>query len=285
MTSNGPRQVRELIGAPFTALVDGKSFASSDRGFFATGRKKVYLLETEEGYCLEATADHPVLRVTSQSRARQTTEWVSVGALRPGDKIRLHNQRDVTWDGDDQPAVGWLLGLLVGDGAFARHERKSDQALLRFWGEHSRTQVEMAHALLTHHVRSRSDLQPFWHPANHYWQLASTGLNDAASRYGIGPSTKTVTAEVERTSSAFYSAFLRGLFDADGTVIGNHEKGISVRLAQSHLELLRGVQRMLHRLGIVSTIYEERRAAGLRASCQMAGAVKRSIGPERSTSL
>ena len=39
----------------------------------------------------------------------------------------------------------------------------------------------------------------------------------------------------KRRSSAFCSAFLRGLFDADGSVQGDQAKGVSIRLAQSDL--------------------------------------------------
>ncbi|MBK8433498.1 MAG: hypothetical protein IPL28_20405 [Chloroflexi bacterium] len=56
------------------------------------------------------------------------------------------------------------LGLLVGDGTFARHEAKSNQAILRFWGQPSEMMAEMAHGILTANIPARSDLQPVYHP-------------------------------------------------------------------------------------------------------------------------
>lgn len=265
MTQKGPRQVNELIDTSFFALVDGQSHASTETGFFPTGHKEIFLVETEEGHTLRATADHPILYVSKQTRKTQVTEWREVGDLQAGDMIRLHNQRGVVWEAEDEgAAVAWLLGLLVGDGTFVRHEAKNNQAILRFWGEHSQMLVEMAHGVLTAKVSTRSDLQPRYHQTNQYWQLASTGLGDLAARYGIQPGYKGITPEIERTSSAFYAGFLRGLFDADGAVIGEQEKGVSVRLAQSDLPLLQAVQRMLLRLGVNSVIYQNRRDAGLR---------------------
>ncbi|WP_163331979.1 hypothetical protein, partial [Klebsiella aerogenes] len=41
LTSEGPRQVRELIGRPFQAIVDGKAYATESQGFFVTGVKPV----------------------------------------------------------------------------------------------------------------------------------------------------------------------------------------------------------------------------------------------------
>ncbi|GIK55711.1 MAG: hypothetical protein HND44_13305 [Chloroflexi bacterium] len=265
MTQAGPRQVSELIDRPFMALVDGRAHRSTEDGFFYTGHKPVYLIETEEGHTLKATADHPILHISAQTCKKQTTEWLPVAELQPGDMIRLHNQRTAVWAGNDEgAATAWLLGLLVGDGTFVRHESKSNQAILRFWGENSRLMVEMAHGVLTANVPTRSDLQPLYHQTNQYWQLGSTGLNAIAERYGLSPGNKTITPAIEQTSSAFYTGFLRGLFDADGTVTGSQEKGVSVRLSQSNLELLQAVQRMLLRLGINSTIYQNRREAGYR---------------------
>ncbi len=265
MTGQGPQQVGDLLDQPFAALVDGEVHLSTEDGFFPTGHKAVYLVETEEGHTLRATADHPILCVTKQTRKKQTTEWRDTADLQPGDMIRLHNQRGAVWQADDHgAATAWLLGLLVGDGTFARHEAKSDQAILRFWGERSQMMVEMAHGMLTANVAVRRDMQPSYHKTNQYWQITSTELGHIAETYGITPDDKTVTPQIEQTSSAFYAGFLRGLFDADGTVIGNQEKGVSVRLAQSDLELLQAVQRMLLRLGINGTIYQNRREAGYR---------------------
>lgn len=78
------------------------------------------------------------------------------------------------------------------------------------------------------------------------------------------PGAKTLTEAMERGSSAFYRGFLRGLFDADGSVQGGREEGVSIRLSQSNLETLQAVQRMLLRLGVVSRIYRERRPTILR---------------------
>ena len=265
MTTKGPLQVRELHNRPFVALVDGQAFASTEDGFFVTGRRTVYRIETVEGYVLEATADHPLLQVTKQTSKRQEARWTPVSDLQAGDLIRLHNQRDATWTAEDHgAAVAWLLGLLVGDGTFVQREAKSDQAILRFWGQQAEMMVEAAHAVLTANVPARSDLQPVWNRSNEYWQLSSTGLASLAATYGIVAGNKTITPAIERTSSAFYSGFLRGLFDTDGTVIGCQEHGVSVRLSQSNLELLQAAQRMLLRLGIVSTIYENRRDGGYR---------------------
>ena len=91
----------------------------------------------------------------------------------------------------------------------------------------------------------------------------SLALGRLAASLGV-VSKKSITRDIESCSSDFAIAFLRGLFDADGSVQGTQEKGASVRLTQVSLDDLRAVQRILLRLGIFSTIYRNRRPAGYR---------------------
>ena len=86
-TSDGPRQVKDLVGRPFAARVDGRDHASAPSGFFSTGRKPVLRLETAEGHTLRLTADHPVKRCSALSRYRADSEWCRAGDLAVGDLV------------------------------------------------------------------------------------------------------------------------------------------------------------------------------------------------------
>lgn len=271
-TSEGPRQVRELVGRPFAAVVNGIAYRSGKEGFFRTGIKPIVRLCTREGYSLRLTSDHRVLRVADRTRYRISFEWVPVKELKPGDQILLHNHRAlVGWPGELSEGEGYLLGLLVGDGVL-----KKETAVLSVWakeqvvhgfpqksGAFSVMDLALSYALELPH---RSDFLG-WSPieARGEYRLKSAGLKALAERMGLHPGRKTVTPEIERASSDGYRGFLRGLFDCDGSVQGNQGKGVSIRLAQSDFEFLQVVQRMLLRLGIVSTIYKDRRPAGKRS--------------------
>ncbi len=80
-------------------------------------------------------------------------------------------------------------------------------------------------------------------------------ITELARDLGLRPGRQTITPAIERGSSDFYRGFLRGLFDTEGSVQGTQAKGVSVRLGRSDTSMLEGVQRMLLRLGIASTIY------------------------------
>ncbi len=276
MTDAGARQVHELIGQPFNALVNGQAYPVESAGFFATGTKPVFELRTREGQRLRLTGDHRVRRVAQQTRYTQTLDWTPAERLQPGDQIVLNDHRAALgWDGPGSEAEGYLMGLLIGDGTL-----KADKAVISVWapellavgqgaavvarsGADGVVQAAQAAAATLSH---RADFGGFQRPlaGRGERRLASAALRDLAFGLGLQPDAKTITPAIERQSSDFCAGLLRGLFDADGSVQGSQAKGVSVRLSQSDEGLLRSAQRMLQRLGIVSTVYTERRPAGLR---------------------
>ncbi|MEI9885347.1 MAG: LAGLIDADG family homing endonuclease [Rhizomicrobium sp.] len=272
-TEEGPRRIGDLVGTPFVALADGKTWASDARGFFSSGVKPTVALKTREGYALRLTADHRVRKVTRRTRDARDWVWTEAGALKADDEILLHDHRsverwgaaaDATRDGDE----GYLLGLLVGDGTL-----KSDKAVLSVWpgaaavnGDEAWPGVRgvMTAALeAASRLPRRSDFAGWMAVAGRgEYRMATGALKTLALAHGMTPGDKRISPQMERRSSAFHAGFLRGFFDADGSVQGAQDKGVSVRLSQSDLPRLEAVQRMLLRLGIASAIYRARRTEG-----------------------
>jgi ribonucleoside-diphosphate reductase alpha chain len=267
-TDQGPRQVKDLVGGPFVARVQGSDHASTSRGFFSTGRKRVLRVETVEGYALRLTADHPVRRCWPRSRYRIDSEWCRAGDLAIGDLIVLNDHRaNPTWSGKLTLEEGYLLGLLVGDGSL-----KTDKAVVAVWQPAAAvgcertpgTQSVMDEALRAARLLPhRADFAGWVEvKGRNEYRLSLAALKTLAEHLGMRPGDKSITPLLEQTSSDFYRGFLRGFFDADGSVQGGQAKGVSVRLAQSDLARLQAVQRMLLRLGIASTLYRDRRPGG-----------------------
>ena len=259
MTTDGARQVVELMGKQFSVVVDGQVHMAAPAGFFKTGDKPVLTVRSKEGFAMRLTADHRVLRAKI-SRYQRDTEWVAAGDLEVGDLLVLNNHRELSgWAGNGTIGEGYLLGLLVGDGVL-----KQEAAVLSVW-EHAgsssiRAAVSEAATCLTHRADHRG-----WHviAGRGEYRYKSAGMRALAEQFGMHEA-KGVTAEVEQASSEFYRGFLRGFFDADGSVQGSQEKGISVRLAQSDAATLEAVQRMLARMGIISALYLNRREAQMK---------------------
>ena len=89
MTAEGPQTVANLVGRPFTAMVQGKPYASGQEGFFPTGRKKVIRLQAEHNGLtsqITLTPGHLVKKVEAGR-----SEWTEAGSIQPGDRVELHN--------------------------------------------------------------------------------------------------------------------------------------------------------------------------------------------------
>ena len=276
MTDTGARQVSDLIGKPFAALIDGKSYPTESQGFFFTGTKPVLRLKTAEGHSLRLTYDHQVLRVSRMTRYARETEWVKAGELRANDKIVLHDHRAMqSWKGAHSENEGYLIGLLIGDGTL-----KNDKAVLSVWdaaalkianGDDMLPSAGIASVMnaaeqAARSLPHRSDFNGWQIPiqGRGEYRLATGALRTLALELGLTPGNKRFTAAMENASSDFYRGALRGMFDADGSVQGSQQKGISIRLTQTDLANLESVQRMLQRLGIISTLYQNRRPAGMK---------------------
>jgi len=256
-TYDGPRMVKHLLGKKFVAIVDGKAYFI-EKGFFHTGKKNVYKLKTKEGFNLKLTLDHEIYKKNKHGEFERT----ELRGIEPGDVIALNDHRDFgEWSGGDfSPSgnrlsttdEGYLVGCFVGDGNFT--DKKAE---LRFWIDKdigSRSMMNRANKILVERWGEREVQE-----RPNYWNHISSKLTEIVNVLGMfDTDTKKNMFCVEEQSSGFYQGFLRGLFDTDGSVQGDQQNGVSIRLSQSDLDLLESVQRMLLRFGIVSKIYKRR---------------------------
>jgi intein/homing endonuclease len=113
MTAEGPKQVADLIGRRFTAIVNGKKWNSNSEGFFFTGVKPVYKLLTKEGFELHLTKDHPIMKI-ERKNSRKKFKWVKAEELRKNDKILLNNHSSIDfWSGPYSFDEGYIIGSFI----------------------------------------------------------------------------------------------------------------------------------------------------------------------------
>ena len=149
--------------------------------------------------------------------------------------------------------LGHYLGWLIGDGSVT-------STISTVYGSaDDRTEILPAHQELLEGINGGRPLKVS-EQANGTAQLRLTrgafrrflhglGLHEAK-----GPN-KTVPTSIFEAPTEIVAAFLRGLFDADGTAVRNDTKGSYVGLGSVSPELLRETQRLLSTFGITSRIY------------------------------
>jgi intein/homing endonuclease len=268
-TTEGARQVRDLINVPFTAIVDGKAYPAT--GFWKTGNKETVVVKTARGFDVRVTPDHKILVETGrkakygrvdglQVRAghEASYEWIEASALKLGDLVVLNNVGETQVEKGVRFDYGWLIGLVAGDGGY--NPEADYAAYVRFWGDNSKDLSDRASAIIRELPNFESvHFRGSYHNSTHNtWQAGGKALEEWVGLY-LTPKTKTPTEALEAADKSLVAGYLCGLFDTDGSVQGDVEKGRSIRLAQSNLETLKVAQRMLARFGILSTIYENRR--------------------------
>lgn len=250
MTDCGPHRASELFGKQSTIIVNGREYKTADKGFFSTGKQKVFRVTTKEGHVVNVTQDHK-LEVVQLTPKRRYPSWRKTNELQIGDLLSLNNHRNYYWDSYGSESEGYLLGQLVGDGTIT-----DSYARLEFYESNLIEALKCYENVFGGNVKVSA-------PTAKKDVINSADLKRLAKNFDLDKF-KVIGDMIEGSSYDFYCGFLKGFFDADGSVQGEQEKGISVRLAQSDLARLKAIQRMLLRLGINSTIYEERRPAGLR---------------------
>src|SRR5215469_7607537 len=225
---------------------------------FTSGIKPVYCLQTKEGYTLRLTHDHKVL--TSKG-------WKHASDLIVGDKIHLlHGEGGFGTTGNAD--LGMVLGWLVGDGYI--NTRREGAVTLSFFGTEQAIAPHFAEAVnrLVAAPEGNQRNREYLVSVQKIAERAESRIESLRLMHLVDPvlleNKLQVPPSLLRGSREMQKGFLSALFTADGSVQGNAEKGISVRLTSVSQDLLEGVQKLLLNFGIASYIYKNRRREEIR---------------------
>jgi ribonucleoside-diphosphate reductase alpha chain len=228
----------------------------SASNMFCTGRRKVFLLTTKEGYSIRLTANHKVMTERG---------WVPAGELVLGDKLHILSRKG-KFTGKGDAETGKILGWLVGDGTI-----KKDRVVLSFFGDEKRELAPLFAEMVNKKVQGLQKFDRDYEvgvvnvKSRDEARVSAIRLFEMAEEYGLLENKHQISDQIISASEEFQRGFLQALFTADGSVQGGAPiKGVCVRLAQSNLELLKRVQQMLLNFGIVSHLYKERRKAHIK---------------------
>ena len=265
-TESGLIEAEDLYeqGVARDIVVDGRLSEETLKeasSVYKTGQKDVYKLTTEEGYELRLTADHRVMTDDG---------WIEASELDAGDTVHIQDRKG-SFGQHGTAAEGRTLGWMVGDGHLKTGE---ERAVLNFYDEDAEISASFA-ADVNEVVREPVGNADYEVGVSEITRddgyrgvqaieqrIRSTRLYEYAEEAGLVEQKLQVPEIVMRGSEEMARGYLRGLFSADGGVQGTQEKGNSVRLTSTSVELLKDVQQLLLNFGIASKIYEERHEAG-----------------------
>jgi exodeoxyribonuclease V alpha subunit len=225
-------------------------------------------LTTRHGYDLTGSHRHPIQVLDPDSGK---LIWKRLPELKPRDFLPIRRgmelfpqqefivrykspghprRRIIRLPHSINPDIGRLLGYLVGNGSYDDRQdgdvrlTNADRSLVRDYFRILREQFGLRATL------SRSTAHktaPTWYVISKTFRewLSAVGLDHATAR------AKKVPASILQSPRAVQAAFLRGLFDTDGSASGN---GTRVVLATTSHRLAEQVRMMLLNFGIVTAL-------------------------------
>lgn len=275
LTDNGYRYAKDLYDSQedFQVVVDnrakgrstdidyGLSVVSSTKMVKTNENATVYLLETNEGFSIRATAWHIFFVV----RDGEFME-LELKDVKEGDQILIQSGEGTfgSWHGVD---IAYLAGTLAADGTFAESSTGDYHAKWYLYGDKSAYEENITSA--AHRVLEGRDdllndpkdsLTPTFSEGDDRLSMSSGPLSRALEEAGVAKGLKeAVPAEFFEADRATQIAFIDGVFQLDGTITGSKDAGsCTIELGSVSKEFLQGVQRLLINLGIYSKIYQTR---------------------------
>ncbi|MGH2354182.1 MAG: LAGLIDADG family homing endonuclease, partial [Chloroflexota bacterium] len=227
------------------------------------GRRRIVRVTTRLGYQIDVSAEHPILvadsalprfvpagQLTTQHYACLSRLPVDTGEsiVLPGIEPRATGRSlELPQTLDDD--LAWLLGVIVGDGSY----RDTRDGAVEITNQDVEVLSECRRIFQSYGLRVGSYKAPGRHASRLY--VVSRGFRHWLRRLGLDFVTapdKSGPAMLFRAPARQRAAFLRGLFDTDGSA----SKGLtrSCRLVTCSRRLATEVQRLLLSLGIISYI-------------------------------
>ena len=247
--------------APTDVLVHGLDGVEPVSHVYNGGTTETLQITTRFGFSIESTPEHPLLTLDTQG----SLQWKRADELRLGDAVALqrgqrlfggstavsfeylpcgphdHSSKPVALDRIDEK-FAYLMGVLTSDGCLTFPNRiilsSADETIVAAF-------YEMAMRFGLHVFRNGGE-----RPIDYI--IASSQLYQLLAQLGMSTgraSTKCIPHSILAAPETVVAAFLRGLFDADGTV---EKRDGLVSLASVSEKLIRQVQVVLLNFGVVA---------------------------------
>jgi len=225
--------------------------------FMTSPSADVYRVVTKAGYEMKATEWHDFYTTRGKVKLKD---------LQVGDELLVQSGKG-QFGGCGNEELGLVLGLVTGDGHFT-HRKGKKAAVIELWGEDrdfAQEVVDLVNSMIAGWAYSRREyrVNTVAVPERNLLQIRSVILARVFEYCGFTAKAKIQVPElIWRGNEQCVRGYLRGLFQTDGTVnvVSNEDSRCSVRLASSHVSLLKDVQVLLANFGVFARVVKRREA-------------------------
>ena len=244
----------------------GATQRNASNVFLTKNNADVAELIFTNGSKLRCTPDHHIATLNRgmvEAKDLTTNDDVLVGLGNIGETIK-DKMPETT-----EEILALLCGLVMGDGVMSINKNQ-ERCSLSFWGEDSARMSNICTNLIDKLIEQCGTIKGSnYKTLSKYFistkekngiskvTITSSYLGQLLKKYfNYTKASKHVVPEyvLNNASTNVGKYFIAGLMYCDGTISGNLSKGISVRLNQSNLDLLRQVQMLFNANGFYSTI-------------------------------
>ncbi len=223
--------------------------------FFNSGKHPTIKVRTATGLEIEGSYNHPLLTLVRGEGGRPTYRWKTLEELREGDYIVVARDSQLFPDEDlITEEEAFLLGSFVSEGYINDGRVGFSNVNTEFVEEFERC-LSKAHAgsycAYERKLRSGKTITEFQiHSREFIERIKDLGFNHKAGE-------KEIPQVVLRSSKRVQRAFLRALFEGDGSV-SKVGQTVLVFYHSKSLKLIKQLQIVLLNFGIVSRIHRDR---------------------------
>lgn len=237
--------------------VDGATTRSAVPAFVTSESADVWEVATKDGYTIKATSWHDFYTTRGKIKLKD---------LKVDDELLIQSGKGQFGQEGDYK-LGFVMGLIAGDGCISQRKPGEMAANVALWGEDKRFAPYVVEAVNEMIVGNYPNARVVGAPAlpkADAVRVSSSVLAKHLAGFGFTKETKLQVPEVVwRGTEDCVRGYLHGIYQADSTVnVCGHEHGksCSIRLASSNKPFIQEIQMLLANFGLLSRIYKRREA-------------------------
>ena len=222
--------------------------------FFNSGKHRTIKIETEEGYEIEGSFNHPVLTWTVEN-GKPVYRWKTLDSIKTGDYVVVSRENDIDSKQDlitEEEAV--LLGSLVSEGYISENRVGFNNTDMEFAAVFENAFRDSYGETFCRYERSlksgKTVIEYQIHHRDTVQSIKEKGFDKKSSD-------KEIPYVVLKSSKKVQKAFLKALFESDGSVYET-ARAVNVSYSSKSKKLVKQLQVLLLNFGIISRVHRDR---------------------------